>query len=84
MSNPLDPFHRKSGLAGLLSSSPPSNPLTQPSPGVSALFGSPAPSPFQSTGSAASDLLGLFSEPYRRRSEWNDRFTHWESERERR
>jgi hypothetical protein len=32
----------------------------------------------QPTGSAASDLLGLLSEPYRRRGEWNDRFAHWE------
>jgi hypothetical protein len=79
MSNPFDdPFHRRNALAGLLGSSPPSNPLAQPSPGVSALFGSLAPSPFQPTGSAASDLLGLLTEPYRRRSEWNDRFAHWE------
>jgi hypothetical protein len=79
MSNPFDdPFHRRNALAGLLGSSPPSNPLAQPSPGVSALFGSLAPSPLQPTGSAASDLLGLLSEPYRRRGEWNDRFAHWE------
>lgn len=79
MSNPFDdPFQRKNALADLLGSSPPSNPLTQPSPGVSALFGSLAPSPFQPSGSAVSDLFGLLSEPYRRRNEWNDRFAHWE------
>jgi hypothetical protein len=79
MSNPFDDaFKRKNTLTGLLGSSPPSNPLTQPSPGVSSLFGSLAPSPFQATGSAVSDLLGLLSESYRNRSEWNERFTHWE------
>jgi hypothetical protein len=79
MSNPFeDPFQRRNALTGLLRTSPPSNPLTQPSPGVSALFGSLAPSPFQPSGSAASDLLGLLDESYRRRGEWNDRFAHWE------
>jgi len=84
MSNPFDPFHRRNALTGLLGSLPPSNRLAQPSPGLSALSGlsglsgSLAPSPSQPTGSAASDLLGLLSEPYRRRSEWNDRFAHWE------
>ncbi len=81
MSNPLDdPSKRRNALAGLLGSS---NPLAQPTPGVSALFGSfgssSAPSPFQPSA-ATSDLFGLgpLDESYRRRSEWNDRFTHWE------
>lgn len=79
MSNPFDdPFKRKSALADLLASSPPSNPLTKPSLGVSALFGSLAPSPLQPSGSAVTDLFGLLAEPYRRRGEWNDRFAHWE------
>jgi len=73
-SNPLT----GSAASDLLGSPPPSNPLSQLA-GVSALFGSLAPSPFQSTGSAASDLLGLWNEPYRPRSEWNNRFAHWES-----
>lgn len=76
MSNPFDEaFRRKNALTGLLGSSPPSNPFT---PGVSSLFGSLAPSPLQPSGSAASDLFGLLDESYRRRSEWNDRFAHWE------
>ncbi len=85
MSNPFDdPFRRRNALADLLRSSPPKNLLTQGSAasdllGLSALGSlAPTPSPFQPTGSAASDLLGLLSEPYRRRSEWNDRFAHWE------
>jgi hypothetical protein len=85
MSNPFDDaFKRKSAFAGLLHPPPPSNPLTQPSPRVSALFGSLgslgslAPSPLQPTGSAVTDLFGLLNEPYRRRSEWNDRFAYWE------
>jgi hypothetical protein len=80
MSNPFDPSQRKNALAGLLSSQPPSIPFAQPSPGVSSLFGSLASSPFQPSGSAVSDLfgLGLLNEAYRRRSEWNDRFAHWE------
>jgi hypothetical protein len=52
---------------------------------VSALFGFPlsslgslASSPLQPTGSAVTDLFGLLDESYRRRSEWNDRFAHWE------
>jgi hypothetical protein len=79
MSNPFDdPFKRKNALAGLLNP-PPSNPLSNPlSPGVSSLLGSLAPSPFQPTRPAASDLFGLLSGPYRRRAEWNDRFAHWE------
>jgi hypothetical protein len=75
MSNPFDPFQRRNSLAGLLSSPPPSNPFTPPSPGVSALFGALAPSPFQPSGSTLVDLL---SESYRRRSEWSDRFAYWE------
>jgi len=80
MSNPFDPSQRKNTLAGLLSSQPPSNPLAQPSPSVSSLLGSLAPSPLLPNGSAVSDLfgLGLLSESYRRRSEWNERFAHWE------
>jgi hypothetical protein len=74
MSNPFDTFQRRNALAGLLSP-PPSNPLTQPSPGVSALLGALAPSPFQPSGS---DLITFLNESYRRRSEWNDRFAHWE------
>jgi hypothetical protein len=59
MSNPFDPSQRKNTLAGLLSSQPPSNPLAQPSPSVSSLLGSLAPSPLLPNGSAVSDLFGL-------------------------
>ena len=73
MSNPSDPFQRRNALAGLLSPTP-SNPVAQPSPGVSALFGALSPS-FQPGGF---DLITFLNESYRRRSEWNDRFAHWE------
>lgn len=76
MSNPFDdPSKRRNALEDLLRSSPLSNPFTQPTPGASSLFG---PSPFQPNGSVVADMLELLSEPYRRRSEWNDRFAHWE------
>ncbi len=57
---------------------PPSNPLQSTLAGVFALSVLRAPSPLQSTGSCCLRSAWPLSEPYRRRSEWNDRFAHWE------
>lgn len=57
-----------------------SNPFDDPFLRRNALADLLSPSPLSNplTGYAASDLFGPLSEPYRRRSEWNDRFAHWE------
>jgi hypothetical protein len=57
-----DPFHGRNALAGLLGSPPPSNPLTGPSLGVSALFGAVAPSTVRPNATGVSSLLGLLSD----------------------